>query len=390
MSVTAKRILIVHSDPETRRAIAAAIRELGDDGFAVFEAESPTDAIDKARRFDPRVVLLDLGEARALALDVATRLRGEDRLIIGLYNPLVTGLGENELLRSAARAGVGDFAPLPVSAPDLGAAFSAAHVLGGGPPDEEGAMVAFFSHKGGVGTTTLAVNAALALAGSTDNARETVLIDANLQFGDAAGLLGLQPEQDLTHFVNDLDRLGALESYLAREPQTGLRILAGPVDPLEAERITPDEVCRTLIHLRRRFPCLLVDLPPVIDLLTMSILDLSEILCVVTEPVTPTVLNTARCLRFLEEQGISGERVRIILNRKGFPHGALSEREVADALGRAIDVAIPFDARVMDAGDTGQPLVLTRAKSDFMRSLVPFVEQLLPAAKPPVATGEEL
>ena len=374
------RVLVVHGDAAVRGAVAAAARNIGDGATTVYESVSLTDAVDKARRFDPRVVLLDLGESRALALDVARRLRRNDRLLVGLYDPLVVGHGESDLLRAATRAGIGDFVTVPVAEADLADAFLSSMALNGSEPhEEEGRTIAFFSQKGGVGTTTLAVNVALSLAQASP-AAGVALCDAHLQFGDAAGLLGIRPEHDLCDLVLDLDNLGPLDSYLSREPRSGLLLLPGPTSVEAGERISPADVSRALIALRQRYARVVVDVPHPIDLLSLGLLDLAETICIVTDPVTPSVLGTAGCLKFLAGQGFGDGRLRVVLNREGYPHGAMSEAEVANTLECDVAAAIPFDARVVDAADTGEPLVLTRGKSDFQRGLSSLIEQLSPAA----------
>ena len=360
-SPSVARALIVHPVEAMRRAVAHALRQVAGAPITVHEAGSLTEGLRAARWYDPSYVLLDLSEERSLALEVAQEVRRADRLVIGLYNPLLLRDHEDDFFRAAARAGVGDFVPLPAAEAERAAA------LAGPRPDAAaagGRTIAFFGHKGGVGTTTLAVNTALLLAGSGE-AGEVALCDADLQFGDAAALLGLAPDRDLADMARDLDHLGALSAYLSRDPATGLRVLARPRDLVDAERVTPEELARLVIHLQRRFDTVVVDTPPVLDLMTLAVLDLAEKVILVTEAVTPTVLGTARLLRLLEEQGFAAERLRVVVNRHAAFEGNLPPGTVAEQLGRPVDYVIAYDRAFVTAATRGAPPILGRRKSDF-------------------------
>ncbi len=355
------RALIIHPVGAIRRTIAQMLRQAGGPPMTLREAESLTEGLGAASWFDPRYVLLDLTEERSLALEVAREVRRADRLVIGLYNPLLLREREDEFFRAAARAGVGDFVPLPASEAELAAALVAPRER----LDEAGGqIITFFGHKGGVGTTTLAVNTALLLAGSGE-AGEVALCDAALQFGDAAALLGLAPDRDLADMARDVDDLGALSTYLSQHQETGLRVLARPRQLADAESVTPEALSRLLIRLQRRFSYVVVDTAPVLDLMSLAVLDLSEKIFLVTEAVTPTVLGTASFLRLLEEQGFAAARLRIIVNRYTASEGNLPQGTIAQQLGQPVDYAISYDPAFLTAANRGAPLILSRHKSDF-------------------------
>jgi len=364
-----ERVLVVHADADTRNAVETALRNAGGGGLSVYAAPSLGAAVGAAQRSAPRVVLLDLVESLSLALEVAAQLRGRGCYVIGLYSPLTAVGRDVDVLRRAARAGVGDFVPLPVSEAELAAALAAVPAAGAtAQQGDRGRMVAFFGPKGGVGVTTLALNTALAMASDGEDG-STALCDTNLQCADAAAFLGLQPDRDICDAVADLDQLGPMESYLVREPGTGLLLLPGAREPAAGQQVAPDDVARLLIALRKRYANLVVDVPSTIDLLTVSVLELSEAICLVTEPLMPTLVGTARCLEYLESLGLAPDRMHIVLNRGAFFAGALSTQEVERELGRKVAVTVPYEVRVADAADTGRPLLTQRSKSDFVKTV---------------------
>lgn len=374
------RVLLAHADAATRRAIDSTLRRIARGPIATYEAPSLLAAFSFLSRIDPHVVLADLGDDRELAFELAREARRPGRLIVGLYSPLATNEREGELFRRAARAGFGDFVALPAADDELAAALEAAGEAGTHPserPQPEGRLIAFVGHKGGVGTSTLAANAALALQMSGRVASGVALSDAALQFGDASALLGLAPEVDLSDLVRDLDDPEALSSYLAYEAKSGLALLASPKDPRAAERVSPEGLGRALIALRRRFGLVVVDTPRPLDLLSLAVLDLAETIVLVTEALAPTVVASAVWLELLAEQGFARERVRVVLNRHSSAPGYLTERTVAEHLGRPIDRVLPEHEAVRAAGATGSPMVLAQPKSPFSLAVHRLADALL-------------
>jgi pilus assembly protein CpaE len=357
------RVLLVHPDPGVRQEIETVLRRVHERSIATRQTGALGIAVSIAREFDPRIIVLDLARDRALALTVARELRRPDRLLIGLFNPLLDGSGstEAEFLRQAIRAGIDDFVPLPLSDAEMSAALAAGPEAVSTP--REGKTIAFFSHQGGVGTTTLAVNTALAL-GAAESQRSVALMDANVQFGCAAAHLGLVPEHDLGDVVRDLD-LGPMFPLPRVGPDPGIAVLASPLDPVVAERITPEDLSRVLIDLRRRFQTVVIDTAPVLDLMTLSVLDLSETIAVVTEASAPTIAGTARLLRMLASLGFEGDRVRLIVSRFRSAADVLPPNVVAKELGRAVDHVVPHLVPVQTGTHRGLPALYERGAAPF-------------------------
>ncbi len=363
------RILLIHPDDATRRALEQALRRVADGPVSVSHAASPTEGLASAVRLDPGLVFLDLSGEHGLALEVAQELRRPDRLQVGLYNPLVLRHGEEDFFRQANRAGIGDFVPLPAPDAELSAVLAVASAAAR--PEaarRSGRVVTFFSPKGGAGTTTLAVNTALVLAASGLVEGEVALCDAALRLSGAGSYLGMAAPHDLAEMAADLDHLDALSTYLAVHPETGLRLLASPRDPIAADRVTPEDMSRILIALRRRFDCVVVDTSPVVDLLNLTVLDVSDVILVVTEAIAPTLLATSRVLELLAGQGFAGERVRLVLNRHAVD-GTLSDDVAGEQLGRPPDHLVPFDRGALAAANRGAPLVISRQQAAFSEAV---------------------
>jgi pilus assembly protein CpaE len=357
------RVLIVHPDPVVRSEVESVLRRAHKNSIAVRHAAQAGAAIQIGRELDPRIVLLDLSQERALALSAARELRRPDRLLIGLFNPFVDSgsASEAEFLRQAVRAGIGDFVPLPLSEVEVSAALAA--LPESGPAAHEGRTIAFFSHQGGVGTTTLAVNTALALR-TGEPARNVVLLDANVQFGCAAAHLGLVPERDLGDGLQEL-AAGMMFPLPTAGPAPGIAVLASPLDPRAAQMVTPEDLSRALIELQRRYQVVVVDTAPVLDLMTLSVLDLSETVVVVTEGNAPTIAGTGRLLRMLESLGFGEERVRLVVNRYRREADVLAPDIIAGQLDRAVEHVVPFIWPVAVGTHRGAPALMERGAAQF-------------------------
>jgi pilus assembly protein CpaE len=329
-------------------------------------AASLADGLRRARINQPHVVFLDIGTDRGLVLDAVSELRAPGRLIVGLYNPLVLR-GDVAFVRAFTRAGMGDFVPLPASEADVLAALSADQPTHGAPT--EGSVIAFFSQQGGVGTTTLAINTAMLMAGSDQVDGRVALCDTAVQFGTAASFMGLSAARDLADFVRDPQGGAALSACLTEEPVTGLQVLAAPRDPVQGDAITAEDLTRVLMELRRRFAWVVVDTPPVLDLLTFTVLDSADKIFLVTEPTTPTVIGTERLLNVLEDERLNDDRLRIILNKFSTFEGNLSERTVVDRLGRDMDHVVPHDRTFLTAATRGRAIVAGRPSSAIEAAL---------------------
>jgi pilus assembly protein CpaE len=360
-------VLVVHPEAQTRRLLVDGLRRaLPNASVHAAEAQNATQALQVAGWLDPKVVLLDLSAERQLALDAARALRRSGRWILGLYNPMLAADRGAELFRVGARSGVSDFVPLPASDAELVAALAAIE-NGAAESRREARVLAFVAAQGGVGTTTLATSSVLLLAGSRQ-AGGVVLCDAALQFGNAAAHLGLSADRDLVDLLRDLDAASTLTPYLLHHAETGLNVLAPPREAAEAERLTPEDLSRVLVALRRRFETMVIDLPPQVDLMTLAALDLADRIWVVTEAVTPAVVSTARLLALLEEVGLT-ERVRVVVNQYSSYEGNLSEGIVAQRLGRPVDRVVPYDRAVVVAANRGVPYVLGQRRGAFAEAV---------------------
>ena len=269
-------------------------------------------------------------------------------------------VSESAILIELIRAGVKDFLRRPVSSSELAELLRRIERSAIRETGRVGSIISFISNKGGVGKSTIAVNAACGLA--VRHPERVLLVDASLQMGVCASLLDLTPTTSLIDVVQESDRLDeTLIRQLATPHSSGLHLLAAPADAMEAAKIDDEVLSRVLTLARRTYDFVLVDTFPMLDRAIVAVLDLSDRAYIVLENVVPTLLGGVKFLEVLRGLGISPDRQRVVLNRHTTLPGSVKPAEVANRLGHDVDHVIPFDKGIVVAANTGEPYVLRQA-----------------------------
>jgi pilus assembly protein CpaE len=237
-----------------------------------------------------------------------------------------------------------------------------------------GKIVTVFSPKGGTGKTVISANLAVELAKGLG--KRTLLLDLDLQFGDAAIMLGLEPDKtifDLVVAPGELDP-EKLAGYTAKHT-TGLDILPAPLRPEDAELVTESKVGRLLEVARASYELIVVDTSPFFHGPMLSTLDGTDELLLVTCLDVPTLKNVRLGLQTLELLSFPHQRVRIVLNRANERVG-IKHAQVEEALEAKVSHEIPFDRAVPLAVNRGAPVSVTEPGSDFARAVRTMAKSL--------------
>jgi pilus assembly protein CpaE len=232
---------------------------------------------------------------------------------------------------------------------------------------EHGRIVTVFSPKGGTGKTVTATNLATALV--KHNSKRTLLLDLDLQFGDAAIMLAIEPDrtiQDLMAAPGELDS-EKLAGYTLRHP-SGIDILPAPIRPEDAELVTEPKLARLLEVARESYDLIVVDTSPFFHGPMLATLDRTDELLLVCGLEVPTIKNVRLSLQTLELLSFPPNRIRIVLNRANSQVG-LKRSEVEAALETKVSFELPSDRAVPLSVNRGQPAVLSEPGSDFARAI---------------------
>ena len=354
-------VLVVGPDAALAPELEGACAGVRGARVVVHAARDARLAVEAARSRAPDLVVFEPADLRALKV-LAHELghAAPDAALAVAYRPeaLPEGAAEGQVFVEGLRAGVRDFLRRPLSSGELQQLVDRLERRPVGGAAALAPVIAFASNKGGVGKSTLSVNAAAALA--QEHPDEVLLIDCSLQLGTCASMLDLTPETTIADAVREYERLDeTLLRQLAVPHASGLRVLAAPNDPAEAYEVEAEAVARIINIARRAFRYVVVDTFPLLDNVIMAVLDLADRVYVVTNATVPTVVGTARLLATLERLGVPAAAVRIVLNlsHPDFA-GALTAGDVAERLGRGVDHVVPWQKRCLTAVNTGQPYAL--------------------------------
>jgi pilus assembly protein CpaE len=274
------------------------------------------------------------------------------------------------ILAEALDAEVADVIPLPQLTENIVFAIRKAcqaEKRTAGSASGVGRVATVFSPKGGIGKTVVSTNLAVSFA--KYHKTRTLLLDLDLQFGDAAIMLGIEPEKtiyDLVVAPGELDT-EKLAGYTTAHP-CGLDILPAPIRPEDAELVTEGKLARLLEVARSSYDMIIVDTSPFFHGPMLATLDRTDILLLLCGLDIPTIKNVRLGLQTLELLSFPPERTRVILNRANTNVG-LKRSEVEETLRTKVHVELPSDRAVPMAVNRGRPVALAEPGAEFSKAI---------------------
>jgi pilus assembly protein CpaE len=218
--------------------------------------------------------------------------------------------------------------------------------------------VAVHSPKGGVGTSTIATNIAIAAAQLRPD--RVVIVDLDLQFGQVATHLNLIPRQTLADVVRDeaaLREPELLRTY-ATKHDSGLHVLAAPVGPEAAQLITADHVDRILSTLLDSYERVVIDTGSWLDERTLRAFEHAESVLFVMNPEIAALKAMGALVEYLSEAGTVAAKTTFVLNNT-FGREILKLRDVESALGTKVAMELPYaPVLYLTAVNEGSPIVV--------------------------------
>ena len=287
---------------------------------------------------------------------------------------------DSAMLLEAFRAGVKEFMPQPIDRAELEDAlmrFKERYKERKPATVKHGKVITLIGMKGSVGTTTIAVNLAVALHQARDDSA-VVLVDLNPQFGDAALYLDMEPVHTMGDIAKNVTRLD--ETYLLSvlsKHASGLSVLPS-VDTVEdIGLLTPEAVERTLELLQTMFDYVIIDGGDSLADTTLAALNLSSNVYLVCNLTLPVLRNTKRLLDILSRLNYPINNINIIVNRYE-RRAEVSIKDLEDVLGHKASWMIPNDyLTTMNAINKGQPLASIASRADVTKSFHKFAQSLM-------------
>ncbi|WP_422933887.1 AAA family ATPase [Sinomonas sp. P47F7] len=315
----------------------------------------------------PAVVVLGPG----VPLDGALRLATVFDVRFPDVAVLLAADADADLMLQAMRAGVRDVVSPGVEPQQLRVVLQRSVQLTEGrrsdtEPAEGGArrgrVIGVFSPKGGVGKTTLATNIAVGLGKTAP--MNVVIVDLDLQFGDVASGLDLEPEHTVTDAVTRAAAQDSmvLKAFLTLHP-AGIYALCAPRDPIEADGIEAEQVSRLIRQLADQFDYVVVDTAPGLGECTLAALEECTDGVWVTGMDVPGVRGLRSSLDVLGRLGLLPEARHLVLNMAD-PKAGLSVRDVEATVGVPVDVSVPRSHTISYSTNRGVPVLQSPRRGD--------------------------
>ncbi|HEU4672533.1 MAG TPA: AAA family ATPase [Candidatus Limnocylindrales bacterium] len=395
--MAASRILLAERPAAGPESIAPQLTAAGHD---VAVATEPADVLRQVG--DHEIVIIDrLAEDRA-ALELCRAIRAAPDLaavpILGL-----TAADDVESRIAFLEAGADDVIARPFDDRELEVRLEAlvfrfrrskelaptlAPSIIAGEPHR---IAVVFAPKGGVGTTTIAVN--LAMAKAKDAPDKVVVVDLDLQFGQVATFLDVTPRQTLADVVRDEQALREAELLrtFATRHDSGLHVLASPGSPESARLVEASHVEQLLKTILGTYDYVIVDAGSTLDERVMAAFERADAVILPVYPEIAALKALHSLLDYLNENGSVAGKTTFVLNNV-FARELLKPRDVESSLGTRISFELPYDPFIyLKAVNEGRPVTVGAPRSlaaERFRQLAHQVFDTAGLVGAPAAPGE--
>lgn len=288
-----------------------------------------------------------------------------------------------ETIIQAMRAGCNQFVRMPVDMDDLRAAMESTRRLDGAADAARCQRICVMGASGGAGTTTIASNIALELAGLTHN--RVALVDMNVEFGDVACYFDTEPRCGLA----DICKAGVeIDQTLAQSGLThldnGVSLLSKAASP--GERQVSEEQVETLFQvLGQNYGFVIADLPRSFSPHVLAALSGADRVLLVAQLAVPFLRNARRIQEHLLHMGANEDRIEIVINRSNASYEMITFKEVAEHFGRPVFGDVPNDyKRLTSVRDLGSSLAHDAPNSPARLGMHQIAQRLIEAPGAPV------
>jgi pilus assembly protein CpaE len=382
------RVLIVDDNPETRENIRKLL-QFESNVEVCGAARTGLEGIELATETQPHVVLMDINmpdmDGIAATEAIKRKLPYTQIVILSVqYDP--------KYMQKAMLVGARNFLAKPPAIDELISTIQTVGKMGleeqarvtlnqqlqaSGPGKgsmmlTHGKVITVYSPKGGTGTTTMAVNLAMALMSQES---KVLVVDANLQYGDVAVFNNEQARNsivDLTPRATELDPDIIKEVVISHK--SGLNILAAPPRPEMAENIRAGEFKQVIDYMRSLYSFIVIDTESHLTETVLDAIEVSDALLLVTTQEIPSIKNTKTFLTLVDQFQIGRQRVIFIVNKYDKRIALLPEK-IGESLKLEVAAVIPFEERiVLNSINTGVPFMIDNKAQPIGKSMLAMAE----------------
>lgn len=385
------RVLVVDDDLNIQRVLVFALKQ---EGYEVTVASDGAAGVQMALDARPDLILMDVAMPKLDGYAATQQIRAAEKGVGRVPIIMLTSEADVEQRVRGLRAGADDDIVKPFHPLELMARIKALLARGGpataktgGEAPTLGKLCAFYPAKGGVGTTTIAINTGIALA--RELKRRTALIDANLQFGDLRVFLDLGLDTaSIVSAVSEPDLDLDLFRTMMVSHRSGIELLLAPPSPaaadivVERQRQAPGVISNLLGISRRLYDYTLVDMSQAIDDFNLQLFDEADVIYVVMTADLSCLKNVPLVLETMASLGYEQAKVQLVLNRSNAYTG-INVSNAESALGRKIDYQVINEYRgAISALNSGEPFMSSRADAPLSKSVLAFARAVDKAFAP--------
>lgn len=354
------RILIADDIEETRNVIKKILTLESESFEVVGEACNGEEVLKLIPRVNPDVVLMDINMPELNGLESTERITNEFPNVIVI---IMSVQGEIEYLKKAMFYGAKEYIVKPFNYDALIDTITITYekykdrgvTLTGNPQRTVNAkIITYFSSKGGVGKSILALNNAIVL--SKDFNKKTLLIDLDLQFGDISMMVNEYNKKNILDIIDE----GQCDSYENIKPylyhyNNNLDMLFAPAKPELAEYITKDNIEKIVNNFKKQYDFIIIDTGVNFNDSTLHVLDIAQnILCVSTMEIV-SLKNTKLGLQVMQSLNYEKDKVKLVVNRCTSNYG-ISKGDVEEVFKDNIFVMIPDEEKIVSTSvNSGHP-----------------------------------
>jgi pilus assembly protein CpaE len=290
-----------------------------------------------------------------------------------------------DLILRCMRAGAKEFLSTPIESQQLFSAIervSKVHAVVNREKKRFGKLFTFFSAKGGTGSTVISTNFAVNLMDQTK--KPSILVDLDLQLGEVSLFLGIKPAFNIVDVADNIHRMDdALLKGFVKKHSSGLDVLAAPDSLEKVESIGAPQVAQILQFLKNSYDYVIVDTSNTFDDYTVSALDQSTTIFLISNTDLPSLRNAQRCLSIFERMGYKKDKIKLLINRyqKSLE---IRSKDIEETLNFPVYWFFPNDwPTVMNAVNRGAPLS-SMNHTEISGSFTQFVQQVASITAPRV------
>jgi pilus assembly protein CpaE len=370
--VSAEDIVLVDDDRVIQKMVGGFLERTG---YKVRKASNGIEALKLVNARVPDLVITDVRMPELNGIELTSRLRGNHRTA-SVPILMFSDLGEAHHALAGYAVGADDYLPKPFELAILEAKVQSLlrRSAGVSASANRGRVILFAHAKGGVGTTSLAVNMVVLLAAQAS--RPVGLLDLDVEFGDSAVYLNLHPNQtlaDLKAAPGTLVDEALFEGFVTEAGR--VRLVVGADLPERAELVTLPAIQLAIDRLSATCQYVLIDAPASFNERTLTALDTSDLICLVTSASLPSLKATRGCLDLLDKLGVSADRVRLILNYS--TTHAMDVDTAASVLGRRPDFVVQRSEGLDRAANSGRPLAASDPNDPLIADLRKMADSMV-------------